>query len=112
MPKTWTAQGAVPTCSGLDSRWWLSIRMSRTAAVYCRATPAMAPSPAPKTRLGYIDWIRGLACLLMFQTHCYDSWLSGSARQSRFFMYSQLGGTFPAPLFLFLAGISFALVTE
>ena len=27
-------------------------------------------------------------------------------------MYSQLGGTFPAPLFLFLAGMSFALVTE
>jgi uncharacterized membrane protein len=56
--------------------------------------------------------MRGLACLLMFQTHCYDAWLSPSARQSRFFMYSQLGGTFPAPLFLFLAGISFALVTE
>ena len=74
--------------------------------------PAMVPSPAPKTRLAYIDWIRGLACLLMFQTHCYDSWLGGSARQSRFFMYSQLGGTFPAPLFLFVAGISFALVTE
>jgi uncharacterized membrane protein len=48
----------------------------------------------------------------MFQTHCYDSWLSPQARESRFFMYSQLGGTFPAPLFLFLAGISFALVTE
>jgi uncharacterized membrane protein len=56
--------------------------------------------------------MRGLACLLMFQTHCYDSWLGGAARQSRFFMYSQLGGTFPAPLFLFLAGISFALVTQ
>jgi uncharacterized membrane protein len=56
--------------------------------------------------------MRGLACLLMFQTHCYDSWLSPAARQSRFFTYSQLGGTFPAPLFLFLAGISFALVTE
>src|ERR1700689_3225368 len=27
-------------------------------------------------------------------------------------MYSQLGGAFPAPLFLFLAGVSFALVTE
>ena len=27
-------------------------------------------------------------------------------------MYSQLGGTFPAPLFLFLAGISFALMTD
>ena len=64
------------------------------------------------SRLAYIDWMRGLACVLMFQTHCYDSWLRPSARQSKFFMYSQLGGTFPAPLFLFLAGISFALVTE
>jgi uncharacterized membrane protein len=63
------------------------------------------------SRLAYIDWMRGLACVLMFQTHCYDSWLSPNARQSKFFMYSQLGGTFPAPLFLFLAGISFALVT-
>ena len=64
------------------------------------------------SRLAYIDWMRGLACVLMFQTHCYDAWLSPGARQSKFFMYSQLGGTFPAPLFLFLAGISFALVTE
>jgi len=63
------------------------------------------------SRLAYIDWMRGLACVLMFQTHCYDSWLSPGARQSKFFMASQLGGTFPAPLFLFLAGISFALVT-
>jgi uncharacterized membrane protein len=72
----------------------------------------MPAAEAPKPRLAYIDWMRGLACLLMFQTHCYDSWLGGSARQSRFFMYSQLLGTFPAPLFLFLAGISFALVTD
>jgi uncharacterized membrane protein len=69
-------------------------------------------APSPSSRLAYIDWMRGLACVLMFQTHCYDSWLSPAARQSKFFMYSQLGGTFPAPLFLFLAGISFALVTE
>jgi uncharacterized membrane protein len=64
------------------------------------------------SRLAYIDWMRGLACVLMFQTHCYDAWLSPAGRLSKFFMYSQLGGTFPAPLFLFLAGISFALVTE
>ena len=63
------------------------------------------------SRLAYIDWLRGLACVLMFQTHCYDAWLGGSARDSRFAMWSQLGGTFPAPLFLFLAGTSFALVT-
>jgi len=72
----------------------------------------MPVSAIAKPRLAYIDWMRGLACVLMFQTHCYDSWLGGTARQSRFFMYSQVGGTFPAPLFLFLAGISFALVTE
>jgi len=48
----------------------------------------------------------------MFQTHCYDAWLGGAARNSKFLMYSQLGGTFPAPLFLFLAGVSFAIVTN
>jgi uncharacterized membrane protein len=64
------------------------------------------------SRLGYIDWLRGLACVLMFQTHCYDAWLGGTARNSKLFMWSQLGGTFPAPLFLFLAGISFAMVVD
>ena len=68
--------------------------------------------PSPSSRLAYIDWMRGLACVLMFQTHCYDSWLSGDARKSTFFMYSQLGGTLPAPLFLFLAGISVAFVVQ
>ncbi|MGH9708019.1 MAG: heparan-alpha-glucosaminide N-acetyltransferase domain-containing protein, partial [Candidatus Acidiferrales bacterium] len=67
---------------------------------------------ASKQRVAYIDWLRGLACVLMFQTHCYDSWLSGTARHSMFFGWSQLGGTLPAPLFLFIAGISFALVTD
>ena len=55
--------------------------------------------------------MRGLACVLMFQTHCYDSWLGGAARNGKFLHWSQRLGTFPAPLFLFLAGISFALVT-
>ncbi len=64
-------------------------------------------------RLAYIDWMRGLACVLMFQTHCYDSWLSPEARKSSsLIVWSQLGGTLPAPLFVFLAGVSFALVTE
>jgi uncharacterized membrane protein len=56
--------------------------------------------------------MRGLACVLMFQTHCYDAWLNDSSRRTALFMWSQLGGTFPAPLFLFLAGISFALVIQ
>lgn len=63
-------------------------------------------------RLAYIDWMRGLACVLMFQTHCYDSWLSPAARKSAVLVWSQLGGTFPAPLFIFLAGVSVALVSD
>lgn len=67
---------------------------------------------ASNSRLAYIDWMRGLACVLMFQTHCYDSWLTPVARKSSFFAWSQVLGTFPAPLFLFLAGFSFSLVTD
>jgi len=48
----------------------------------------------------------------MFQTHCYDAWLGGAARDSKFAMWSHLGGTFPAPLFLFLAGISVAIIAN
>jgi len=48
----------------------------------------------------------------MFQTHCYDSWLRPDLRDSALFHWSQLGGTLPAPLFIFLAGLSMALVTE
>lgn len=66
--------------------------------------------PAP-FRIAFLDWIRGLACVLMFQTHGYDSWLSESARHTTLFRLSQLGGTLPAPLFLFASGISLALVT-
>src|SRR6266705_6830843 len=74
---------------------------------------ARVAAPSRMSRLAYIDWMRGLACVLMFQTHCYDSWLSPAARKSSSLIkWSQLGGTLPAPLFIFLSGVSFALVTE
>jgi uncharacterized membrane protein len=76
-------------------------------------TDQIQPQPqSASKRLAYIDWMRGLACVLMFQTHCYNSWLSPEARKSSLYLWSQLGGTLPAPLFIFLSGISFALVTE
>jgi uncharacterized membrane protein len=67
--------------------------------------------PGKQQRLAYIDWMRGFACLLMFEVHSYDSWVGGSARDSNFMKWSQLSGTIPAPLFLFLAGVSIALVS-
>ena len=69
----------------------------------------MASAPP---RLAQLDWMRGLACVLMFQTHCYDAWLAPAARNTTFFMWSQILGTLPAPLFLFLTGVSAALVAQ
>jgi uncharacterized membrane protein len=63
-------------------------------------------------RLAYIDWMRGLACVVMFQAHCYNSWLSPESKKSGLYLWSQLAATLPAPLFIFLAGISIALVTQ
>jgi len=53
-----------------------------------------------------------MACLLMFQAHCYDAWLTPAAKQTKWYEWSQIGGTLPAPLFLFLSGVSVALVTR
>jgi uncharacterized membrane protein len=62
-----------------------------------------------KRRLTYIDCMRGVACILMFQTHAYDSWLGGAARSSTFFHGSQFLSTLAATSFLFLTGVSQAL---
>jgi Heparan-alpha-glucosaminide N-acetyltransferase, catalytic len=56
--------------------------------------------------------MRGLACVLMFQAHCYNSWLNPDARKTALYTRSQLGATLPAPIFLFLAGTSMAMVTH
>jgi uncharacterized membrane protein len=67
---------------------------------------------AKARRLAYIDWMRGLACVLMFQAHCYSAWLNPDARKSEFYRWSQAAATLPAPLFIFLAGISSAMMTQ
>jgi uncharacterized membrane protein len=72
------------------------------------STPPAAPFP----RLAYVDWMRGLACVAMIQAHCYDSWLNPEARRTNLYRWSQDFSTLPALIFLFLCGVSFALVTE
>jgi uncharacterized membrane protein len=72
----------------------------------------LTPAISSASRIAYLDWTRGLACLLMFQTHAYDAWLGGAARETTFFRWTRLGGTIPAPIFLFLAGVAVALVAD
>jgi uncharacterized membrane protein len=69
-------------------------------------------APAKPGRLAYIDWLRGLACVVMFQAHSYSSWLTPEARKTEFYRWSQAAATVPAPLFIFLAGVSSAMVTQ
>jgi uncharacterized membrane protein len=71
---------------------------------------AVSTESSNKGRIDYIDWLRGFAVVGMFEVHCYDAWLGGSYRQSRFFGYSQFSGSLPAPLFIFIAGVTIAMV--
>ena len=63
----------------------------------------------PARRLAFIDMARGLAVVLMLQTHAYDAWLRPELRQTEFFRWSQLIGGLPGAFFLFLMGVSAAL---
>ena len=68
----------------------------------------MAEAP-PASRRGYLDWLRGLAVLIMIEAHLMDSWTRSPDRESEAFRWSATLGGFGAPLFLFLAGVSVAL---
>ena len=61
-----------------------------------------------RQRRGYLDWLRGIAVLVMIQAHVIDSWTAEPFRQSREFGWAIIVGGFGAPLFLFLAGVSVA----
>jgi uncharacterized membrane protein len=68
-----------------------------------------APSISPARRLNYIDWMRGLAILIMIEAHVLDSWTRLADRPTRAFGWSVILAGFAAPMFLFLAGVSVSL---
>jgi uncharacterized membrane protein len=63
-------------------------------------------------RLGYLDTARGVAVLVMIHTHAFYSWVRPEDRGTRLFGLTRLIGGYPAPIFLFLAGLAAALVAE
>ena len=67
----------------------------------------VAQSPPP--RRGYLDWLRGLAGVIMIEAHILDSWTRLDQRDSSLFGASIIVGGFGAPLFLFLAGVAVSL---
>jgi uncharacterized membrane protein len=67
---------------------------------------------AGANRLGYVDWARGLVVLLMFHTHGFFAWVRQEDQSRAAFRYTRLVGGYPAVVFLFLAGLALALLTE
>jgi len=57
----------------------------------------------------YIDWLRGVAVLLMINWHVVDAWTRDDARSVSLFVPITYLAGWAAPLFLFLAGVAVAL---
>jgi uncharacterized membrane protein len=60
-------------------------------------------------RREYLDWLRGIAVLLMIDAHLVDSWTRFPDRDTRAFDVAMIVGGAGTTLFLFLAGVSVAL---
>ena len=60
-------------------------------------------------RRRYLDWMRGIAVLIMIQAHVLDSWTRLDVRGSWQFRWAMIVAGFGAPMFLFLAGVSVVL---
>ena len=67
----------------------------------------MSSSRSP--RLVYLDWLRGLAVVIMILWHSTDAWTALAVRQGALFGVLVFLGGWAAPLFLFLAGVSLPL---
>lgn len=71
------------------------------------------PPRPPRTRAGYIDWMRGLAVIIMILAHLVDSWtVLGPTRQTRPYFWFMVTAGMGAPLFLWLAGLAVPLAAQ
>jgi len=62
----------------------------------------------PVKRYPYLDWLRGLAILIMIQCHAFNSFTRLDLREGGSYVLSQFVGGMAAPLFLFMAGMTTA----
>jgi uncharacterized membrane protein len=61
------------------------------------------------SRRAYLDWLRGVAVLIMVEAHTLDSWTHAADRARSDYKWAIVVGGFGAPIFLFLAGVALAL---
>jgi uncharacterized membrane protein len=59
-------------------------------------------------RFAFLDWMRGLALVIMFQCHVFNSFTRLDLRNGGVYALSVFTGGMAGPLFLFMAGMTFA----
>ncbi len=66
---------------------------------------------AALSRRGYLDWMRGLAVVVMIWAHTLDAWTFTVEKTSYRYWWVMLISGMAAPMFLFLAGVSVSLAS-
>ncbi len=64
------------------------------------------------SRLPYLDWVRGIAAVVMLQGHVFHSFLRSDLREGGPYLVSQFVGGMPPAIFLFLLGITFGFLLD
>jgi uncharacterized membrane protein len=72
----------------------------------------MKKTRASTYRLEYLDWVRGIAALIMLQGHVFDSFTRQDLRTGGAFVLSQFVGGMPPAIFLFLTGVTLAFLMD
>lgn len=86
--------------------------LSHCQALRDRIGTEGAVSQAKAKRIQYIDRLRGVAVLTMFFVHPAVAWMTPEAKESPYFLYTMRISGMVAPTFLFLAGISVAIIAD
>ncbi|MGE3275169.1 MAG: heparan-alpha-glucosaminide N-acetyltransferase domain-containing protein [Vicinamibacterales bacterium] len=63
-------------------------------------------------RLRYLDWLRGVAIILMIEAHVIDAWTRSADRAGWWYYAAVFAGGLAAPAFLFLAGTGVSLAAD
>ena len=71
--------------------------------------PETTLSTSRGSRIVFLDWLRGLAAVIMLQGHTFHSFLRPEDRNEPLYIFSQFFGGQAAAIFLFLTGVTYGL---
>jgi hypothetical protein len=74
--------------------------------------PDTAAPPARPPRILVVDWLRGIAVVTMVLAHSFDAWMNPIQRTGLAWHLVKHTSGIPSRLFLFLVGVSTAIVFE